>query len=145
MFDISQLLTSVASDAMGLRRKRRHRALGFLGGSQRSFFGTSSLIGVAGLAVAAYQIFKDKSAGTPAMARPIVPGTTVVDTSGRALESFQTGAPPIPNVAAPTREVADLPLRAVRIMVAAARCDGQLGEEELGQLLSHAKDAGLET
>jgi uncharacterized membrane protein YebE (DUF533 family) len=35
-------------------------------------------------------------------------------------------------------------MRAVRLMIAAARCDGTLGEEELGRLVSHAKDVGLE-
>ncbi len=131
-----------------MRGKRHHRALGFLGGSHRSFLNTSSLIGLAGLAVGAYQIFKDTSASSTPMSRPVQPGTTVVDTSGRALEGFdssRSGAPPIPGVAAQSREVGDLPLRAVRIMIAAARCDGQLGEEEIGQLISHARDVGLET
>ena len=139
MFDISSLLTSVASNAMGMRGKRHHRALGFLGGSRGSFLNTSSLIGLAGLAVGAYQIFKDKTESSTSMSRPVQPGTTVVDSSGRAI------APPPPLVAASNAAVEDLPLRAVRIMIAAARCDGQLGEEEIGEMISHAKDVGLET
>ena len=145
MFNISQLLTSVATDAMGMRRKQHHRALGFLGGSRGSFLNTSSLIGLAGLAVGAYQIFKDKSAGSGPLPRTVQPGTPVIDTSGRALAGFDSSVPPLPISAAASREVGDLPLRAVRIMIAAARCDGQLGEEETGQLLSHARDSGLET
>lgn len=143
MLDISQLLTSVASNAIGLRSKRGHRALGFLGGSHRSFLPSSSLIGLAGLAVGAYQIFKDKS-GSSSAPRPVQPGTKVVDGRGHELAIPPSSAPPPPTVAPSAREVTDLPLRAVRVMIAAARCDGQLGEEEIGELLSNAKDAGIE-
>ncbi len=148
MLDLSSLLTSVAAGAMGLRRKPSRRALGFLGGSRGSFLNTSSLIGIAGLAVGAYQIFKDKSASSTSIPRTVQPGTTVVESSGRVFDGFEpsrAGAPALPNVAAPSSEVSDLPMRAVRLMIAAARCDGQLGEEELGKLMSHAKDGGLET
>ena len=78
MLDLSQLLTSVAGDAMGLRGKSSRRALGFLGGSHRSFFPGSSLIGLAGLAVGAYQILKDKS-DTGTGTRTVQPGTQVLD------------------------------------------------------------------
>lgn len=145
MFDLSHLLSSVANDAIGMRGKRSRRARGFLGGGQRSFLNTSSLLGLAGLAVGAYQIFKDKSASAASAPQPVVPGTRVVDSSGRAMDEFaDRGAPPLPTTAARVAPVDDMPLRAVRIMIAAARCDGQLGEEELGRLISHAKDGGLE-
>ena len=155
MIDLGRLLTSVAADAIGLRKKRGQRALGFLGGRHpQSFLNTSSLLGLAGLAVGAYQIFKDKSA-RPA-AQPVVPGTTVVDGSGRSFEGFappatpQSGSPlaggfgsgRAPLGAAPAAD--ELALRAVRVMIAAARCDGDLGEEELGRMVSHARDLGLE-
>lgn len=160
MIDLGRLLTSVAADAIGLRKKRGQRALGFLGGRHpQSFLNTSSLLGLAGLAVGAYQIFKDKSA-RPA-AQPVVPGTTVVDGSGRSFEGFappatpQSGSPlaggfgsgraplgPAPAGGAPAAD--ELALRAVRVMIAAARCDGDLGEEELGRMVSHARDLGLE-
>ncbi|HUR28676.1 MAG TPA: DUF533 domain-containing protein [Planctomycetota bacterium] len=143
MLDLPRLLTSVASSAIGLRNKRGSRALGFLGGSHRSFLPSSSLIGLAGLAVGAYQIFKDKSA-SPAAARVVQPGTRVVDSQEREL-GLPASAPPPPTAAAAAHEVGDLPLRAVRVMIAAARCDGQLGEEEIGELLSTAKDSGIET
>lgn len=168
MFDLKSLLTSVAADAMGLRRKRHQRALGFLGGigaaglpgalgrrggRRGSFLNTSSLLGLAGLAVGAYQIFKDKSASSAAA--PVVPGTTVVGGSGRAFGGFPEtsaqgperaeGLPPLPGpVAAASPDPSDMAMRAVRLMIAAARCDGNLGEEELGRLVSHARDAGLE-
>ncbi len=146
MFNVAQLLTSVAADAMSLRRKPHTRALSFLGGGRRSMFGASSLIGLAGLAVGAYQIFKDKSSSPPA--RQVQPGTTVVGASGQSLGEFgalplPTGVP-LPETQTAAGEISDIPLRAVRLMMAAARCDGQLGEEELHRLMSHARDAGLE-
>lgn len=149
MFDLSQLLSSVAGDAMGLRHKRGRRARGFLGGGSRSFLSTSSLLGLAGLAVGAYQIFKDKSGSSAGTPPPVQPGTRVVDSSGREFQEFAPRAsvgsvPPLPSRSARAVPVPDMPLRAMRVMIAAARCDGQLGEEELGQLMSRAKDAGLE-
>lgn len=145
MFDLSQLLNSVAADAIGLRGKRGRRARGYLGGSQRSFLNTSSLLGLAGLAVGAYQIFKDKSGSSAPAPQPVVPGTRVVDSAGRPLPAFpDRGLPSLPASAERITSVDDMPLRAVRVMIAAARCDGQLGEEELGRLMSHAKDGGLE-
>jgi uncharacterized membrane protein YebE (DUF533 family) len=144
MFNISSLLSSVATDAIGLRGKRGRRARGFLGGGGRSFLGTSSLIGLAGLAVGAYHIFKSSSQSSAR--QPVQPGTRVVDAAGRELDEFPARAatPPVPSVTAPSQSVDDMPLRAMRIMIAAARCDGQLGEEKLGELISHAKDAGIE-
>jgi uncharacterized membrane protein YebE (DUF533 family) len=147
MFDITRLLTSVASDAIGLRGKRGRRTMGFLGGRRRSFLGPSSLIGIAGLAVGAYQIFKDKSGSAPSAPRRVEPGTTVIDAPPSTLGAARPAesgdrARSDPSRAALALE--ELPLRAVRLMIAAARCDGTLGEEELGRLLSHARDAGLE-
>lgn len=109
----------------------------------------SSLIGLAGVAVAAYQIFKDKSASQGPIPRPVEPGSSVVDRSGRALDNLGSRVPasivpPLPIVPAIPQEVDDLPLRALRLMIAAARCDTQLGEEEMGRLISNATDAGLE-
>ncbi len=149
MLNISSLLTSVAKDAMGLRGKSHRRALGFLGGGHRSMLNPSSLIGLAGVAVAAYQIFKDHSASNASVARPVEPGTTVVDRTGRPLDTagpsaHSTIVPPLPIVPPLSQKVSDLPLRALRLMIAAARCDTQLGEEEMGRLASSAKDAGLE-
>lgn len=148
MLDISGLLTSVAADAMGLRRKRHRRAGGFLGNSRGSFLNTSTLVGLAGLAVGAYQIFKDKSASPSAPVGRVTPGTTVLGDSGRPMDDFAAprATPPLPAVATSTaRKVDDMPLRAIRVMIAAARCDGGLGEEEMGRLISHARDAGLES
>ncbi len=149
MLNISSLLTSVAQNAMGMRGKSHQRALGFLAGGQRSMLSTSSLIGLAGVAVAAYQIFKDHSSSQASAPRPVDPGATVVDRSGRALDSLGSGAPativpPLPIVPPLAQTVSDLPLRALRLMIAAARCDTQLGEEEMARLASSAKDAGLE-
>jgi uncharacterized membrane protein YebE (DUF533 family) len=144
MLDLNHLLTSVASNAMGVRGKSQARALDFLGGSRGSFLNTSTLIGLAGLAAGAYQVFKDKNASAAASAKTVEPGTTVVDGAGRALRGLETNVPPIPKTAPLTHLVGDLPMRAVRVMIAAARCDGQLGEEELGEMLSQAKDIGLE-
>ena len=115
----------------------------------------SSLIGLAGVAVAAYQIFKDHSSSQASAPRPVEPGTSVVDRSGRPLDTQGSGAhstivpplpllPPLPLVPPLAQKVSDLPLRALRLMIAAARCDTQLGEEEMGRLASSAKDAGLE-
>ncbi len=149
MLNISSLLTSVAKDAMGLRGKSHQRTLGFLGGGKRSMLNTSNLIGLAGVAVAAYQIFKDKSSSKGPAPRPVEPGTTVVDRSGRSLDSLGSRGPasvvpPLPVVPVLPQEVSDLPLRALRLMIAAARCDTELGEEEMGRLVSNAKDVGLE-
>jgi uncharacterized membrane protein YebE (DUF533 family) len=135
--DNSEILSIFLRGALGSRgRKRARRAANFLSG-KKGFLTASTLLGAAGVAWGIYDSLKPGTAGAagalgaagaPSAVPPPIPGTVVttpVSTEDRGL--------PL--------EV----LRVVRLAVSAARADGALLPAERALILSHAREAGVET
>jgi uncharacterized membrane protein YebE (DUF533 family) len=138
--DNSQILSIFLRGALGSRgRKRARRAVNFLSG-QRGFLTASTLLGAAGVAWGLYDTLANQSAASPASA------------SG-GLASAATVPPPLPGAApaavaptpAPDRGFPFEVLRVVRLAVSAARADGTLLPAERALILSHAREAGVES
>ena len=136
--DNSQILSIFLRGALGSRgRKRARRAASFLSG-QRGFLTASTLLGAAGVAWGLYDSLKTGAAGAPGA-------------SGAVGATGATGAvpPPIPGTsmaALALPEAIDMDvLRIVRLAVSAARADGTLLPAERALILSHAREAGVES
>jgi uncharacterized membrane protein YebE (DUF533 family) len=141
--DNSEILSIFLRGALGSRgRKRARRAANFLSG-KKGFLTASTLLGAAGVAWGIYDSLQTGATGVMgATGAPGAPGV-----AGAVLP------PPIPGVvvttAAPlSAEDRGLPLevlRVVRLAVSAARADGALLPAERALILSHAREAGVET
>lgn len=142
-------LGPLLSSALGARSKPHARAFGFLAGSRSSFLNSSNLLALGGLGWAAYEIWRTRerasqaSAGAPV----VVPGTVVQgDLPPPLPPSVTKGAPKSATggtLAGPPAIQHDVQ-RIVELTLAAARCDGELGEEEFGALLRTAREIGAE-
>ena len=132
--DTSQILTIFLRGALGSRgRKRARRAAGFLGGN-KGFLGTSAVLGAAGVAWGIYETMQQSAAAAPAALAP-----ASVPAAPNAL------VPPIPGVTPDDRGFPREVLRVVRLAVSAARADGVLLPAERALILSHAREAGVES
>jgi uncharacterized membrane protein YebE (DUF533 family) len=145
--DNSEILSIFLRGALGSRgRKRARRAANFLSG-KKGFLTASTLLGAAGVAWGIYDSLQPGATGVMgATGAPGAPGAPGV--AGAVLP------PPIPGVVvtaatAPlSAEDRGLPLevlRVVRLAVSAARADGALLPAERALILSHAREAGVET
>lgn len=145
--DNSEILSIFLRGALGSRgRKRARRAANFLSG-KKGFLTASTLLGAAGVAWGIYDSLQTGATGaTGVMGAPGAPGAPGV--AGAVLP------PPIPGVVVTTAtaplsaEDRGLPLevlRVVRLAVSAARADGALLPAERALILSHAREAGVET
>jgi uncharacterized membrane protein YebE (DUF533 family) len=125
--DSGQLLSLFLKGAMGSRgRKRARKAAKFLGG-HRGFLSASTVLGAAGVAWGIYETLQNQSgAAAPGAPAPSAPG---------APAPSAPGAPGAPS---------DI-LRVVRLAVSAARADGTLLPAERALILSHAREAGLDS
>jgi uncharacterized membrane protein YebE (DUF533 family) len=133
--DTSQILSIFLRGALGSRgRKRARKAARFLTG-KRGFLTASTVIGAAGVAWGIYDSLKAGASGTMGAG----PGAAGAATAGLP--------PPLPGaaVAAESRGVPFEVLRVVRLAVSAARADGTLLPAERALILSHAREAGLES
>jgi uncharacterized membrane protein YebE (DUF533 family) len=136
--DNGQILSIFLRGALGSRgRKRARRAMSFLGG-HRGFLSASTLLGAAGVAWGIYDSLKTSG------------GSSASDVAGASIAM----PPPLPGVAPPpaipssaiASEPIDLDvLRLVRLAVSAARADGTLLPAERALILSHAREAGVES
>ncbi len=145
--DNSEFLSIFLRGALGSRgRKRARRAANFLSG-KKGFLTASTLLGAAGVAWGIYDSLQTGATGAPGtMGAPGATGAPGV--AGAVLP------PPIPGVVVTTAtaplsaEDRGLPLevlRVVRLAVSAARADGALLPAERALILSHAREAGVET
>jgi hypothetical protein len=145
--DNSEILSIFLRGALGSRgRKRARRAANFLSG-KKGFLTASTLLGAAGVAWGIYDSLQPGATGaTGVMGATSAPGAPGV--AGAVLP------PPIPGVVVTTATVPlsaedrGLPLevlRVVRLAVSAARADGALLPAERALILSHAREAGVET
>jgi uncharacterized membrane protein YebE (DUF533 family) len=148
--DNSQILSIFLRGALGSRgRKRARRAVNFLSG-KRGFLTASTVLSAAGVAWGIYDSLQKPSAASAAGA---------ADAAGVPSQPGHAVPPPIPGgpaaIAGPASPEAPaapdyrgLPmevLRVVRLAVSAARADGTLLPAERALILSHAREAGVET
>ena len=132
--DNSQILSIFLRGALGSRgRKRARKATSFLSG-RAGFLSASTLLGAAGVAWGIYDSMKSGASGA----------------SGAVAGAADAAVPAIPGAAsAPslsTPEPIDVDvLRIVRLAVSAARADGTLLPAERALILSHAREAGVES
>ena len=143
----SEILSIFLRGALGSRgRKRARRAANFLSG-KKGFLTASTLLGAAGVAWGIYDSLQSGATGA----------TGAVGAAGATGATGAVGAPlppPIPGAVVtsvpPPLSAGDrgLPLevlRVVRLAVSAARADGALLPAERALILSHAREAGVET
>lgn len=134
-------LGPLLSATLGARPKRHARTLGFLSGKSNSFLSGGNLLALGGLGWAAYEIWRSQQ-NAPQGARTVTPGTIVEGDlpppipAGAAVATARATAPPA--VQLDVQRIVDLTL-------AAARSDGELGEEEYGRILRTARDIGAES
>jgi uncharacterized membrane protein YebE (DUF533 family) len=169
---VERLLGSLIGTTFGLRGKSHGRAHSFLTGGPSSFLNTSTLLTAAGLAATAYTLYRAHQTASPMSSSnvhggPVPPAPP--DASGTAWTS--TGPPPqpppgrlsplepppirnplpspalAPDPTAPTTGATpiDALTRLVALSIAAARCDGELGEEEYGRLIEMAREHKAES
>ena len=123
--DTRDILSIFLRGAIGSRgRKRARKAARFLGG-HKGFLSASTILGAAGVA---WGIFETLKGDTTASSGTGIPGVTT--------------APPAPSTISPAEAEV---LRVVRLAVSAARADGTLLPAERALILSHARDAGVES
>jgi uncharacterized membrane protein YebE (DUF533 family) len=141
MFDAKKLLGQMVGDAMSGAmgsKKRKHKRKpsglsGLLGGTSTA---TKAKVGIGliGLAIAAFEHFKEgdkpNTAAVPAQSPPPPPP------SSRA-------APP-PPPAASSNNQDDNALHLIRAMIAAADADGLIDDQERSDIISRAKEAGFD-
>jgi len=139
----SEILSIFLRGALGSRgRKRARRAANFLGG-HRGFLSASTLLGAAGVAWGLYDSMKTSGASSAS-------GASGASGAAGAADPMIT-PPPIPGTPAIASTVAAEPvfpndvLRVVRLAVSAARADGTLLPAERALILSHAREAGVES
>ena len=132
--DTGQILSLFLKGAMGSKgRKRAKKAAKFLGGN-KGFLSASTVLGAAGVAWGIYETMQNQG-GTSATA-PY--NTSMAGTAGPPVAA----PPPLPGS---DRAFPDEVLRIVRLAVSAARADGTLLPAERALILSHAREAGVES
>src|SRR5258707_15381984 len=139
-------LGSMIRSALGVRPKPFFGASRYLGGGPYLGGGMNlgTLLGAAGLAWGAYEHFKDR---TPSVMTTVEGGVFAASSPPPPILSSgpATVPPPSPATAdyvAPTGP--DALRRLVALTIAAARADGDLGEEEDGRILEAAREHGAE-
>jgi uncharacterized membrane protein YebE (DUF533 family) len=119
----TDILSIFLNGAIGSRgRKRARKAANFLSG-HKGFLSASTILGAAGVAWGIYETLQNQGATGATGATTTVP-------------------PPLP---ADDRALPMEVLRVVRLAVSAARADGTLLPAERALILSHAREAGVES
>jgi len=140
-------LGSLIGSVLGARPKSSRRASQYLTGGVPGLglgLNLGTLLGAAGLAWGAYEHFKDRSprvmttvegGGFPAAsAPPPLPASHPPRLPAEAASTTTTDPPTSPEALR----------RLVALTIAAARADGELGEEEYGGILASARQHGAE-
>ncbi len=146
--DPTHLLTSLVGGVFGARGKRHTKAERFLGGGSGKLWNAKTILTAGALGWAAYEIWRTRDGGQRAGApqAAVVPGTVVVPSAPPAGASTQRPDPPPMPPPLPGQGAGAIPpvRRLVGVLLAAARCDGTLGEDEYGRILRSAREAGGE-
>ena len=123
---------------LAARRKRHRRAARYFSGFGRgSPWNPTTLLAAFGLGVGAYEVWRSRSAGAAST-------TTVGDDPPRTGDEKPPPLPPTGAAAGPA-PVAAMPAglqRLVQLMVAAAKADGDLGQQEYALLVTEARAIG---
>lgn len=144
MFNVEGLLGSLIGGALGARSKPHARVAQFLNPGKSSFLNTGTIMTAAALGFGAYEIWRTRAGGSGSNMNATIGGTGAMPSSMRP-----NMPPPLPGSSArSTVEVVANPSDGVRriagLLLAAARSDGELGEEEYGRILSEARAAGAD-
>lgn len=146
--DVEQLIGTMIQGALAGGGKRSHRAGRYLRGGSSPFLNASTLLTVGGLIWGAIETMQQGSAqGTrpapqPGMA-PLPPVASGADIPAPA-------PPPLPGAArsaegdASAAPIPDGAAKIIRLMVSAARADGDFTDAEREAVLQHARAAGAE-
>jgi uncharacterized membrane protein YebE (DUF533 family) len=142
-FDIENLIGTMIGGTLQTRRKRSYGAGRFLAGGSRSFVSASTLLTVGGLIWGVIETMQQQSAsGQPAppprpmAAPPPLPG------AGPAVP------PPIPGQTVAPVDTSAIPsgaARLVRLLISAARADGEFSPVEQDAVLAKAREVGAES
>ncbi len=132
MLDAEDILNGLVRGALGGRRKSSRRASRAVRGS--GLINAQTLLAAAGVAWGLYETWQGQQA--PPAAAPGASGPLAAP-------------PPLPGAAspAPPAEESGLPapvLQLMRLMVSAARADGELGPQERERILAEAREVGAE-
>lgn len=146
--DATRLLSSLLGGVLGARPKKHDKVARFLGGSSGSLWNAKTLLTAGSLGWAAYEIFRTRGgaggATTNLPGQSVVAGTTVIPSTPPSAHAAGPAPkpPPLPPSASAPAPAIEPVRRLVGVLLAAARADGELGEEEYGRLLATAREAG---
>jgi uncharacterized membrane protein YebE (DUF533 family) len=141
MFNPEQLLGQLLGGAMsgalgGQKKNRKSSMLGGIGGAGKAQLG----LGLVGIAIAAYEHFKNDAKGS---------NNSAINTQPPSLPgSASASPPPLPSQAAAlavdvtSQRYQDMTL-ILQAMIAAAAADGHIDEQERAQILQKAESAGI--
>jgi uncharacterized membrane protein YebE (DUF533 family) len=149
--DVEQLIGTMLEGALLGGSKRSHRTRRFMRSGSSPFLNASTLLTVGGLVWGAIETMQ-RGSGATAQGAPApqpsgpVPAPALPRQAGPALSV----PPPLPVPAAgadvpPAPDIPEGAARIVRLMVSAARADGNLTEDEQATILEHARAAGAES
>ncbi len=130
MLDAEDILDGLVRGALSGRKKSWRRAGRAVRGS--GLVNAKTLLAAAGVAWGLYETWQGQQA--QGAGAPPAPGPRATP-------------PPLPGAAAPAAEDSGLPapvLRLMRLMVSAARADGELGPAERERILAEAREVGAE-
>jgi len=139
VLEAEDVLNGLLRGALGSRRKSWRRASRAAGGGGLVNAGT--LLAAAGVAWGLYETWQSQQAQA-AGAAPAPP-------AGAPRTPASAGPPPLPAAHAPAPRAEDTALaepvlRLLRLMVSAARADGELGPAERERILAEAREVGAE-
>jgi len=140
VLEAEDILNGIVRGALGGRRKSWNRAGRAVRGS--GLINANTLLAAAGVAWGLYETWQGQQAagGSPSGAPAAAPPATVPP----ALPSGASGAPG-PLTPAPEEDGVAAPLaRLLRLMISAARADGELGPAERERILAEAREVGAE-
>jgi uncharacterized membrane protein YebE (DUF533 family) len=139
VLEAEDILNGIVRGALGGRRKSWRRAGRAVQGS--GLINPTTLLAAAGVAWGLFETWQSQQAagGSPAEVPAGAPPASV--------PPLPTGTSGVPGTPAPASEVDGLPApvaRLLRLMISAARADGELGPAERDRILAEAREVGAE-
>jgi uncharacterized membrane protein YebE (DUF533 family) len=145
--NVENLIGTMITGTLSAGSKRSRRAGRFLRGGGSSFLNASTLLTVGGLIWGAIETMQQGTGqaapAPPAGHVPRPPGPLAASTPPPPLPVIGTAEAPAA-AAAPAAPVPEGAAKLIRLMVSAARADGELSDAERQSILDHARTAGAE-